>query len=307
VKTALFVICLLCAPALAEPQGSTEHARLELAPAGNPFKQVQVENPLGDIKIEGYDGTAIMIETNKHAPDDDTLERLRVSLVPNPDGTVRITTTADHIAESKPVPRSAVRIDLVIRAPHGAHVDATVAAGKLEVVNMDGGGALDSASGPVSVRSLSGELEASTVSGPMTLAHVFGSVDASTVSADVDLDTIDGEKLIASANRGRIAGRRVHSRNVELTTIDGKIMLEADAALHGHLVVSSLHGDVEVQLHRHGAVLLRARGTKVDLGQQQLVHPQPNHWSEMMIGQGDHPALVEMRAPLGTVQFTLVN
>jgi len=301
----LLVVCLLCAPALADPPGASEHARLELAPAGHAFKQLQIENPLGDVRVEGYDGTAIMIETHKQAPDDDTLERLRVSLVPNPDGSVRITTAADHTAESRPVPRSAVRIDLVIRAPRGAHVDATVAGGKLEVSNMDGGGELDSASGPLSVHNVSGELVTNTVSGPMSLAQVFGSVDAATVSADLDLDSIAGEKLIASANHGRIAGRRVRARDVELTTTDGKITLEAEASLRGHLVVSSLRGDVEVHLHRHGAVLLRARGTKVDLGQ--TVRPQPNGWSETMIGQGDHPALVELRSTYGMVQFTVVE
>jgi hypothetical protein len=308
-RKALFIVAALCAPAFADPpsQGSTEHARLELAPAGHAFKQLQIENPLGDVKIEGYDGTAIMIETTKSAPDDDTLERLRVSLVPNPDGTVRITTAADHTAESKPVPRSAVRIDLVIRAPRNAHVDATVSSGKLEVANMDGGGELDSASGALSVHNLSGELVTNTVSGPTSLQQVFGSVDAAAISADLDLDTIAGEKLIASANHGHIAGRRVRSREVELTTTEGKIMLEAEAALRGHLVVSSLRGDVEVHLHRHGAVFLRARGTKVDLGQQQTVHPQPNGWSETTIGEGDHPALVELRSTYGNVQFTVVE
>jgi hypothetical protein len=304
---ALLVLCLVCAPAFADPQGSSEHARLELAPAGHAFKALQIENPLGDVKVEGYDGTAIMIETHKQAPDDDTLERLRVSLVPNPDGTVRITTTADHTPESKPVARSAVRIDLVIRAPRSAHVDATVSAGKLEVSNMDGGGELDSASGALTVHNLSGELVTNTVSGPTTLAQVFGSVDAAAISADLDLDTIAGERLIASANHGHIAGRRVRSRDVELTTTEGKIVLEAEAALRGHLVVSSLRGDVEVHLHRHGSVLLRARGTKVDLGQQQTVHPQPNGWTEASFGQDEHPALVELRSTYGNVQFTVVE
>jgi DUF4097 and DUF4098 domain-containing protein YvlB len=172
---------------------------------------------------------------------------------------------------------------------------------------MDAGGELDSASGPLSVRNVQGEVVTHTVSGPMTLAQVFGSVDAATVSSDMDLDTIGGEKLFASANHGRIAGRRVRARDVELTTTEGKIMLEAEAALHGHLVVSSLRGDVEVHLHRHGAVFLRARGTKVDLGQQQTVHPQPSGWSEATFGQGENPALVELRSSYGTVQFTLLE
>ena len=41
------------------------------------------------VAFEGHDGPGIIIETHKHAPDEDALERLRVSLVPDPDGTVR--------------------------------------------------------------------------------------------------------------------------------------------------------------------------------------------------------------------------
>ncbi|MGE5181658.1 MAG: hypothetical protein ACM31C_06335 [Acidobacteriota bacterium] len=289
--------------------GVVERASVDVAPAGRAFKQLEIENPLGDVKVEGYDGTAIRIETHKHAPDEDTLDRLRVSLVPNPDGTVRITTTADPSRESRPVPRSAVRIDLVIRAPRDARVDAVVASGKLEIENMDAGGELDAASGPITVRNVQGELVTHSVSGPTSLAEVFGSVDAATVSADMELDTIGGERLVAStSSQGRIAGRRVRSRDVELTTTDGRIVLEAEAALHGHLVVASLRGDVEVRLHRHGPVLVRGRGVKVDLGG--ATRPYMEGWLETSFGQGgidSGPALVELRSHYGIVQFAIVQ
>ena len=312
-KAILLALCAMAVPAFADPNGGSaaagadEHARVELAPSAKAFKQLEIDNPLGDVRVEGYDGQAIQIETHKHAPDEETLERLRVSLVPNPDGTVHIRTTADKNVEAKPVPASSVRVDLVIRAPRDAKVDASVIAGKLELINMDNGGELDSASGPLSVRNVQGEVVTHSVSGAMSLTQVFGSVDAATVSSDVDLDTIGGEKLVASANHGRIAGRRVRVRDIELTTTDGKIWLEAEAALRGHLVVSSLRGDVEVHLHRHGSVMLRARGGKVDLGQQQALRPQPNGWTETSIGQGDNPALVEIRSQYGAVTFTWIE
>jgi hypothetical protein len=303
----LLVVCALCAPAIADPAGVTEHSRLEVAPPNHAFKQLAIDNPLGDIKIVGYDGSAIVIETTKHAPDDDALARLKVSLVPGTDGSVRITTTANPDKERPSVSRSAVRIDLVIRAPHDARIDASVSTGKLEVENMDAGGELDAASGSISVKNVSGELMTHTLSGPMTITQAFGSVDAATVSADVELDTIGGEKLVASANRGRIAGRRVRSRDVELTTVEGKIQLEAEAALRGHLVVSSLHGDVDVRLHRHGAVVVRAYGTKVDLGVP--VKTAPDGWAATTIGGAttDPPAYVEMRSGNGYVRFAIVQ
>jgi hypothetical protein len=310
---ALLLVCVLGAAAHADPEksdkGVDERARVDVQPAGAAFKKIAIDNPLGDVRVEGYDGTAIRIETRKHAPDEDTLDRLRVSLVPNPDGTVRITTTADPSRESKPVPRSAVRIDLIIHAPRAAHVDAAVVAGKLDVENMDGGGELDAASGAIHVKNLSGELVTHSVSGTTSLAQVFGSVDAATVSADVELDTINGERLVAStSSRGAIAGRRVRSRDIELTTTDGRIALEAEPGLRGHIMVASLRGDLEVRVHRHGALVVRGHGVKVDLGAQ--TRPQADGWVETTFGQGsgtDAPALVELRSRYGAVQFAIVQ
>jgi hypothetical protein len=289
---------------------ASERSRLSIEPAGHAITRLSIENPLGDVKVEGYDGTAIQIEAHKFAPDDDALDRLHISLVPNPDGTVTIRTTADGGKEVRPVARGAVRLDLVIRAPRDARVEAAVGSGALEVVNMDAGGDLDTGSGPISVRNVQGEVLTHSVSGATRLVQVFGSVDAQTLSSDLDLDTIGGERLIASVHHGRIDGRRVRARDVELTTTDGRILLEAEAALRGHLVVSSFKGDVDVQLRRHGAVMVRARGTRVDLGAP--ARPQPNGWFEASLGPGDHAgvvetAVVEIRAAEGNVKFAIIE
>jgi DUF4097 and DUF4098 domain-containing protein YvlB len=317
----LLVILVLAVPAAAEPArrpppapatgtkgpGISERSRLSIEPAGHAITRLSIENPLGDVKVEGYDGAAIQIETHKFAPDDDALDRLHISLVPNPDGTVTIKTTADGGKEVRPVARGAVRIDLVIRAPRDARVEAAVGSGTLEVFNMDAGGDLDTSSGPISVRNVQGELLTHSVSGLTRLAQVFGSVDAQTLSSDLDLDTIGGDRLVASVHHGRIDGRRVRARDIELTTTSGGIRLEAEAALHGHLVVSSFQGDIEVQLRRHGAVIVRAHATKVELGAP--VRPQPNGWVSASLGAGDSEstALVELRAPQGNVKFAIIE
>ena len=285
--------------------GASERARLSIEPAGHAFTRLSIENPRGGVKVEGYDGTAIQIESHKFAPDDDALDRLHISLVPSPDGTVSIKTTADAGKEARPIARGAVRLDLVIRAPRDARVEAVAGSGTLEVLNMDAGGDLDTASGPISVRNVQGEVLTHSVSGMTRLVQVFGSVDAQTLSSDLDLDTIGGERLVASVHHGRIEGRRVRARDVELTTTEGRILLEAEAALRGHLVVSSFQGDVDVQLRRHGAVLVRARGTKVDLGAP--MQPRPNGWVESLFGQASDTALVEIRSPQGNVRFAIIE
>jgi DUF4097 and DUF4098 domain-containing protein YvlB len=287
-------------------RGASERARLSIEPAGHAFTHLIIENPLGDVHVEGYDGTAIQIESHKFAPDDDSLDRLHISLVPNPDGTVSIRTTADSGKEVRRVARSAVRIDLSIRAPRNARIEAAAGSGALEVVNMDAGSDLDTASGPISVRNVQGEVLTHSVTGMTRLVQIFGSVDAQTLASDLDLDTIGGERLVASVHRGRIDGRRVRARDVELTTTEGRIMLEAEAALRGHLVVSSFKGDVDVQLRRHGAVMVRAHGTHVDLGAP--MRPQPNGWVESTFGQvATDAALVEIRSPQGNIRFAIIE
>jgi hypothetical protein len=320
VKWALLVLAM-ASPAFADGSGSgsgahklVERARLEVQPvAGTPIKQLAIDNPLGDVKIEGYDGESILIETRKSAPDEEGLDRLRVSLVPNPDGSVRITTTADREKENKPLSRGSVRIDLIVRAPHNARIDAAVSSGKLEVTKMDAGGELDSGTGAIAVSNVAGDISTHTVSGSTKLSVVFGSVDAQSLASDLDFDSINGERLIASANRGRIAGRRVRARDIELTTTEGRIVLEAEMTLRGKIMVSSLKGDLDVKLRRGniGATSIRARGTKVNLGSVNgSAKTSTDGWVQAQLGElakNETPAFVMLRSRYGIVQFTVVD
>jgi hypothetical protein len=285
-----------------------ERARLEIQPAGRPFKQISIENPLGDVRVEGYDGTAIQIETRKQGPNDEAIDRLRVSLVPNPDGTVRMKTTADGGPEHSPLARGSVRIDLIVRAPRDARIEAVSSNGSLEVMNMDAGGDLDTASGKITVKNVAGELSTNSVSGHTTLSQVFGSVDAQIISNDLALDSIGGERLNATVNHGKIEGRRVRSRNIELSTMDGKIVLEAEASLRGRFVITSLKGDIDVKLRRNGVMIVRGRGAKVNLGG--MAKAGPDGWVRTQHGQvasNQAPATVELQSRDGTVDFSLVQ
>jgi len=300
--------CKLAEAATAKETGVNERSRLEVKPSGHAFTHLVVDNPLGNVTVEGYDGTSIHIETHKHAPDEDTLDRLRVSLIPGSDGTVRITSTADGGREVKPVTRGAVRVDLLIRAPRDAHVEAAASAGKLDIANLDAGGDLDTASGPISVCNVSGEVFTHSLTGATRLEQVFGSVDAQAISADVDLDTINGDRLVATVDRGSIAGRRVRSRDIQLTTTEGRIHLEAEMALHGQLVAASLDGDVDVHLHHRGALVVRAHGSKIDLGSAGVPSVLADGWRQIALGSVDaSTAMVELRSQHGNVQFVVLE
>jgi hypothetical protein len=316
--TKLLVLLAVLVPliAVADPETPrpapkiVERARFEIQPSGKPFKQIAIENPLGDVRVEGYDGTAIQIETRKQGPTDEALDRLRVSLVPNPDGTVRMKTTADGGVEYAKLGREQVRIDLIVRAPRDARIEAVSSSGALEVLNMDAGGDLDTASGRITVKNVAGELTTHSVTGATSLTQVFGSVDAQIIQNDLALDSIGGERLIASVNHGKIEGRRIRSRNIELSTMEGKIVFEGEASTQSRFIIASVKGDVDVKLRRTGFLVVRGRGTKVNFGATMKTQPRSDGWVEAKVGAASaapQPALVEMRSRLGIVSFAIIE
>jgi hypothetical protein len=307
----LLVLALLASPALADtPAPAVEKAKLEIQPSGKAFTKITIDNPLGDVIVEGYAGKSLRIESRKVAPDDDGLERLRISLVPNPDGTVSIRTTADKIAGTATLKRGQVRVDLKVYAPHDARIEATSSAGAVRISNLDNGGEIDTASGEIEVSNVSGEVTTNSVSGTTRIQQVLhGSVESSTLDADLAFDSIAGERLVASANQGKITGRRVRSREIQLTTNHGAISLEAEAMLRGRIIVASLKGDIEVKMRRQNQpVLARAYGPKVNLGGVATTMAQGG-WHEARLGNAEDknlPMLVEMRSRVGNIRLVFV-
>jgi hypothetical protein len=279
--------------------GVFEDDRVEVAPR-QPITAVTIENALGDLRIEGHDGPGLVIVSTKRAPDDGALDRLRVSLIPDTDGTMRIVTAIDPTGPA--VPRGKVRIDLVVRAPRGARIDGRVRDGRLELANMDAGGELDTARGPILVHNVSGPIYARSLAGAQHFAEVFGTVDAQAISADVSMDTVRGERLVATVHKGRIHGRRIRARHIELRTTEGDIGLDGELVLGGTMAVASVNGALDVRLRAGGGLRVRAEGRTVtvtggrDLG--------GGLWA---FGSGATPAAVELRSRHGLVRFVLAD
>lgn len=297
------------ATAAAADAGVYEHDVVEVKAGKKPIKIVAVDNQLGDVRVEGHDGKGLVIYAYKHAPDEASLDQMRVSLIPDPDGPVRISTAIDRGAERTTLAASAVRIDLVIRAPRGAKVEARVGSGTLELANMDAGGDLDAGAGAIHVDNVSGTVYARSVDGDQRFAEIFGDLDAQALDGDLDLDTVHGEALIASVHAGRIDGRRIKSRRVELRSTRGDIRLDGELPLGGHLVVASLQGNLEIKMKAHGALRVKARsaGTVAFEG----ISPEPAdkdaQWVEARYGHGKKSAAVELRSRYGDVRFAIVE
>jgi hypothetical protein len=292
-------------------EGVYEHDVVEVQPGKKPIKAVTIDNQLGDIRIEGHDGKGLVIYAYKRAPDDAALDQLRVSLVPDPDGPVLITTAVDRAAEKTTLPADKVRIDLVIRAPRGAKVDARVGEGELVVRNMDAGGDLDSGAGEITVENVQGTIYARSVDGDQTFEEIFGDLDAQALTADLLFDTVRGDELVASVHDGTVTARKIASRHIELRTTRGKIHLESELALGGKLVVATRSGDVDVTVKAAGALKVKAfAGGDVALEGAEGFREETDKdqdWVKARYGKGKRAAAVELRSRYGDVRFEVVE
>jgi hypothetical protein len=143
------------AKARAEDEGGVyERTVVEVKPGDKSINALTINNELGDVRIYGHDEEGVIIHAYKHGPDHAALDQLRIALVPDPDGPVRITTAIKRAAEKTTLPTDEIRIDLEIWAPRAARVDARVGRGELVVRNMDAGGDLDAGAGAITVENV---------------------------------------------------------------------------------------------------------------------------------------------------------
>lgn len=301
-------LAAVAAPAAADepgvPQTPVEHdgevverAEITVGPARKPIRAVVIDNILGDVKVEGHDGDQVTIISVKHAPDLDSLERLRVNLVPDPDGTVRLTTTLADGRERRPAALGSLRIDLTIRVPRAARVDGRTGTGRLEIKNLDGGAELDAGAGDITVDNVAGRVHARSVDGDQRFTTVFGDLDAHAMDAELRLDTIRGRTLNAQIYAGSIDARRVSSREVTLHSIEGDIHVDATVQPRGRLVVSSLRGRVDVAVRTSARLAVRARAGGRVVMQGASTTGGRDRWVEGQFGRAGQ------RSQLGNARF----
>lgn len=306
----------LAAPAFADDpeqasddSGVYERDVVEVKAGKKPIKQLTIDNQLGDIRIEGHDGTGIVIHAYKHGPDDAALDQLRVSLLPDPDGPVKITTAIDRSKEHTTLPAADVRIDLVIQAPRDAKIEAHVGKGELILRNMDAGGDLDAGAGAITVENVEGTVYARSVDGDQSFAEVFGDLDAQALAADLELDTIRGDEVLASVHDGTIEARHVTAKRIELRTTKGKIKLESELQLGGKLIVASKTGDVDVRVKSKGSLRVKAlAGGKVDFDGVTATTDKDGEWVRARYGESKRKTgAIELRSKKGNIRFAVIE
>ena len=131
--------------------------------------EVRIGTVSGDVIVEGYDGSAIVVTGTKRGRDLDMVS-------------IEDRSTAGNVDVSVRYPKNCncdVSVNFEVKVPRGV------------AFNFD---RISSVSGNVEIRSVTGKIHASAVSGDVSVRNVAGSVSASSVSGsvDVEIDRLEG-------------------------------------------------------------------------------------------------------------------
>jgi hypothetical protein len=270
---------------------------------------LSVDNRLGEVRVQGHDSDKIIISAYKQALDQETLERLEVTLVPDVGGSVRIATALTTGREARPVKSGSISLNLVIRAPRSARVEARVWNGRLEVAGMENGAELSSNRGSIEVKNASGTIVTHSASGEQTFQEIFGTVEAQSIAGRMDLAVVRGRRLDASVHDGRIDGRAVRVSELSLRATKGDIRLRAHALAGGSYRIGTISGDIAVEFASVAPVRVHARsrtGAVKLPGSLSARSDDAGAWRGTRAGRGQ-PAVIELRSRAGSIRFGLAK
>ncbi len=282
---------------------------VEVDPA-KPITLVHIDNRIGDVRIEGHDDKKVVISAFKRAGDSDTLDRLKVTLVPDPGGSVRISTSITAGKEARTIPAGTVKLDLVIRAPRSAEVNARVWNGRLEMHGMENGAELSANNGDIEVKNASGTIVTHSATGSQRFEEIFGAVDAQALAGEMALEVVRGQRLDASVHEGRIDGRQVRVRHATMRTTRGDIRFAGQALAGGRYSFASYRGNVEVSFAHTTPLAIRAHSRKgtIRFPRELATRIDERGWTTATVGgRSSSAAIVELRSRMGNIQFTVVE
>jgi hypothetical protein len=275
-------------------------------------KKVSVDNRLGDITVVGTDGSDVALTVVKRAPDGEVLDRMKVNLVTDPDGTITIGTALLPGPEARPVPAQAIRIDISAEVPRGVAVDVKAWNGKVEVSGLRAGASLAAYAGEISVRDVSGKIVTTSAAGPQRLAGVRGDVSADSTSGNLSLDGVSGDRLAAKTHDAAVVATRVKSKQVQITTTFGTIHFSGEVLSTGQVELISYRGDVHVALVPAKGTAFTvdayARDGKVDSKLELTESPSPDK-GRLVGSYGStrvRPGGLKVRSLLGDVHIGLI-
>jgi DUF4097 and DUF4098 domain-containing protein YvlB len=242
-----------------------------------------LEQPVGDITIQGWDNTDIEITTDDEDDDYDVeVTGSQVTLRNRPRkvrlgegfesamrglgdiGGLDVERVARHV--EKRVERGMRRFkelninidmgrwshshDFNIKVPHNCDLMLRTSTGDLYVKDVNGTLFIQTTSGDVHLERLSGNLLASSASGDINLRGMEGKVGARSASGDVRIENADLQELGVQTASGDISAnlKRVPDREFDVRTVSGdlRITVPGDARLTAEMTTVS--GDLRCRL-----------------------------------------------------------
>lgn len=115
--------------------------------------------------------------------------------------------------------------DLVVRVPRGKKIDLFVAAGRVEVTNVEGDIRVDVGTSEVDVTGIKGILTLDTGSGRVSVRDVTGDVNIDAGSGGITLDRIKGDVLTIDSGSGGVQATDVEVRELKADVGSGGLRM----------------------------------------------------------------------------------
>lgn len=231
-------------------------------PAG---EALTVRNPLGTVRLRGWDQPEVRIIAEKRAGSPGLLDRLKVR-VEVVDG--KLDVTAGVYLDGKswhPVPLEGAKINLTIDAPRRMALAATTFAGDIDAAGFRAGAHLSSERGMIRAADIEGPVDTRSLDGKQWLQAIHGRLAASGVDGDMELEAIEGDTVDATVYRGQITAREVRTPVVRLHTTVGTIVYIGALHAGGRYELGTYDGDVRLTLRR-APFRVAARGRSIRCG-----------------------------------------
>lgn len=201
--------------------------------------QVEINNVLGSIRVEGWQRNEIEITGTLG----DGSEGLAVT---ENDGQVEITVELPGRGLFKG--RQVEDSHLVIRVPRQARLEIDAVSAHVDVTDVHGSKLeIETVSGRVMARSNAARIEIETVSGAVTLQANAQEVGVETVSGSIAIAG-SARAIDAESVSGTIRTTASDVGKLEASTVSGDIAISGDMAADVRLAAGSLSGDIRLQL-----------------------------------------------------------
>ena len=115
--------------------------------------------------------------------------------------------------------------DMRIVVPRGKRIRVALAAGTVEVSNVDGDINIDVGSASITARDTKGELGLDTGSGRISVRNAEGDVSLDTGSGPVEVSGVTGDELSVDTGSGSVSGGDITVQELSVDTGSGKVSL----------------------------------------------------------------------------------